>query len=71
MLGTLAVKGIGPLPIRSSGATANLRSFSPAGSGSLSLRHTPTRTAGTFAMVSELISDYDGDTATAEASPSR
>ncbi len=67
-LGTLTVKGIGPFTDEIDWGDGQSSTFSPSGTGSLSLAHTYA-TAGTF-KVSELISDLDGETATASFSVS-
>ena len=65
-LGTLAVTGVGPLTDTVQWGDGQTSTFSPAGSGPLSLAHTYA-TAGTY-TISETVSEYDGDSTTASFS---
>ena len=60
-LGTLAVKGIGPWTVTVQWGDGQSSTFSPAGSGPLSLAHTYAA-AGSY-TISETVSEYDGDSA--------
>ena len=62
-LGTLTVTGIGPFIETVQWGDGQTSTFSPTGSGPLSLAHTYA-TAGTY-TIGETVSEYDGGTATA------
>ena len=60
-LGTLTVRGVGPWTATVEWGDGESSTFSPAGSGALSLAHTYS-TTGSF-TVFETVSEFDGDTA--------
>ena len=65
-LGTLAVTGVGPFTDTVQWGDGQTSTFSPSGSGPLSLAHTYA-TAGTY-TIGETVSEYDGGSTTASFS---